>query len=100
MSITSSLDAFLFLSFFSPFLQSTSFELSLLFTPYELEIESNFEGARSRVNGRSRAGVLVSFPIRSISVIASSWQRGSILLPSERMSCILPQDHGVLAPSK
>ena len=37
------------------------------------------------------------FPIRSICKIALSWRRDSILRPSERMSCILPQDHGVLA---
>ena len=89
MSILSSLMAsFLFLS-----LQSTSFESSLLFTPYELEIES--VQARSCVNGRSRA-CLFSFPI--CSMYASSWRRDSILRPSERMLCILPQDHGVLAP--
>ena len=29
----------------------------------------------------------------------ASWQRDSILRPSERMACILPQDHGVLAGS-
>ena len=63
MTNTSSLTTyFLFFSLF----QSTSFESSLLFTPYELEIESNFERAPLRVSGRSRAGVLVSFPIRSI----------------------------------
>ena len=63
MTNTSSLTtSFLFsLSF-----QFTSFESSLLFTPYELKIESNFERARSRVSGRSQAGVPVSFPIRSI----------------------------------
>ena len=49
MSNTSSLTtSFLFLS-----LQFTSFESSLLFTPYELEIKS--VQAHSRVNGPSRA---------------------------------------------
>ena len=68
MSIASSLDVFLPLVFLS-LSQSTSLESSLLFTPYELEIKSNwlvqfFERARTRVSGRLRAGVLVTFPIR------------------------------------
>ena len=41
----------------------TSFESSLFFSPYELQIESCYS-ARSRVNGRSRAGVPVSFPFQ------------------------------------
>ena len=49
MSITSSHDVFLSLSlFFSLFLQFTSFESSLLFTPYKLEIESYLLSALAR----------------------------------------------------
>ena len=33
-----------------------------LIQPYELRIDSNPKRARARVNGRSRAGVPVSFP--------------------------------------
>ena len=69
-----------FLSFLS--LSSINIlRIESLIHPYELEIESNFERARSHVSGCSRAGALVSFPIRSIN--ASSWRQGSISRPSE-----------------
>ena len=91
------------LSFFLSLSQSTSFESSP-FLALRASDRVHFERARSCVNGRSRAGVLVSFPNFStlrFDLIAmascSSWQRDSILRPSERMLSILPQDHGVLA---
>ena len=51
---------------------------------YELEIESNFERACSRVSGRSRAGVPVSFPIRLIIFARVGGGVRSLALPKER----------------
>ena len=63
----------------------------------------HFERPPARLCGRSRACacfVSNSSTLR-FDLIAmgsfSSWRRDSILRPSERMSYILPQDHGVLA---
>ena len=87
------------------------------FSPYEFEIESNwmfdFFRMSNFLSAPARASVVVhgpaclcwfiSFAIQFVFVsinamaILLSWRRGSILHPSERMSSILPQDHGVLA---
>ena len=104
------------LSLFSLFLQSTSFESSLLFfIPYELEIESKLECPIFRARPHARhwsfmgrcACRFFSFPIFRfpfcVSILmrwpgfSSVWRRGSISHPSERTSYVLPQDHGVLA---
>ena len=103
---------------FTSSLRSLSFSISFLslssihilriesfffFHPYELEIQSYSRRTRPRVSGRSRAGVSCfvsnSF-FNSFDYFCSSWsswRRGSISRPSERMPYILPQDHGVLA---
>ena len=85
--------------------QSTYFESSpscLLFTSFR---SSPFRSAPVRaslvVRGRAflfRFQIFFNFTFRSIAMAScSSWQRDSILRPSERMLSILPQDHGVLA---
>ena len=58
----------------------------------------HFERARSRVSGRSRAFVPVSFPIRSI-YICKELAAGFDLSPFQKnvqKSYVLPQDHGAL----
>ena len=79
---------FLYLGF-SLSLQSTSFVSSLYFERVQFS-----ERARTPVNGRSRAGILVDlfrfqFDFLSFDTNAmarfSSWRRDSILCPSERM---------------
>ena len=104
---------FLYLGF-SLFLQFTSFVSSLLFTPYELEIESklnesNFPSAPARASMvvHGPACLLIYFVSNSslrfdLNAMASfELAAGFDLAPfrenAQKKSCILPQDHGVLA---
>ena len=100
-------DFFLSLSCFSLFLQSTSFESSLFFTLKNFGSSLFRERARSTRRWsfilRARLSIFVSkfvsffLRVYGRSLRLQSWRRGSILRPSERMSCIPPQDHCVLA---
>ena len=71
------------------------------FSPYEFRIESIPKTpARASLVVRGPAFCIASkffLAFRSYCDGGISWRRVSILRPSERMSCILPQDHGVLA---
>ena len=106
MSSASSLRRLSLSNSFLSLSQSTFFVSSLFFffTPYEFQIEY-ISSARPRVDVVVHGRALVSFPnLVRVSILLRwrvlSWQRDSILRPSEKMTCILPQDHGVLAINK
>ena len=80
---SSLLDVFLSLTRFSLCLSPHPLNRVSFSSLYELQIESIPKRPPARLCGRSRACIFVSFPNRSIFVIASSWCRDSILRPSE-----------------
>ena len=84
-----------FSHFFSLFVQFTSFESSLFFTFTLRAWDQVCLSALARLWSFTGAPVFVSNSFDLVN--CSSWRRDSISCPFERMSYILPQDHGVLA---